>query len=383
MVYCIDGLYYITHIDNLPSIFEHGVLSHTQMEKLNLTYQPIYDEGIVSRRQSIKAPNGRSLWEYANFYFQPRNPMLYRVTREKDISKIAILRLKPDLIKQEGAYIADGNAAHNLSQIFPFSEAPLKEIQQHLGLEFWGEDDGSKRKIMAECLIPEYAPPETIDSVYVYGNGAYDAVSSIVPKEVSVVKEPCLFFMPDYKNILNGTRITLIQGDMFLSQAQTLTVSVNTVGVMGKGLASRAKYQFPDVYVRYQDLCKQKELVVGKPFLVKRETSLASQLSEGTLSQEKPTWFLLFPTKKHWKENSDIQYIVDGLAWVKDHIKEWDVSSLALPALGCGLGGLPWEEVGPLMCQFAEQVGIPTIIYLPTETKTPPQFLTKEFLLAK
>lgn len=70
---------------------------------------------------------------------------------------------------------------------------------------------------------------------------------------------------------------------------QTLAVSVNTVGVMGKGLASRVKYQFPDVYVRYQDVCKTRELELGKPYLYKRESSLDSLLAdEGEITESQP-----------------------------------------------------------------------------------------------
>ena len=96
---------------------------------------------------------------------------------------------------------------------------------------------------------------------------------------------------------------------MFFSRLQTLTISVNCVGVMGKGLASRSKYQFPDVYVLYQDLCKQKKLQMGKPYLHKREKSLDYELADDPLSLTNgngETWFLLFPTKDNWRYKADI-----------------------------------------------------------------------------
>lgn len=130
---------------------------------------------------------------------------------------------------------------------------------------------------------------------------------------------------------------------MFFSSMQTLTVSVNTVGVMGKGLASRAKYQFPDVYVVYQDACRSKDLRMGQPYLYKREAFLDNDLADDPLTLSNfnsNKWFLLFATKKHWRENSDRAGIEQGLQWIVDNYQSCAIQSLALPALGCGLGGL-------------------------------------------
>ena len=73
----IKSLYYITHIENLPSILQRGILSHQKVEELKVPYTPIYDTGIVSKRKDKSTPQHSSLWEYANLYFQPRNPMMY------------------------------------------------------------------------------------------------------------------------------------------------------------------------------------------------------------------------------------------------------------------------------------------------------------------
>jgi hypothetical protein len=78
------------------------------------------------------------------------------------------------------------------------------------------------------------------------------------------VPEPNIFFKPSYKARV-GKNISLVEGDMFFSGMQTITVSVNLQGIMGKGLASRAKYQFPDVYVYYQDACRARRITATKP----------------------------------------------------------------------------------------------------------------------
>ncbi|MDM3856707.1 MAG: macro domain-containing protein [Aphanizomenon gracile PMC649.10] len=94
------------------------------------------------------------------------------------------------------------------------------------------------------------------------------------------------------------------------------------------------------------------------------------------------TWFLLFPTKQHWKNNADIQGIEEGLKWIRDNYKQQGIKSLAMPALGCGLGNLQWQDVGPLMCKFLKELDIQVCIYLPTDGKIADEFLTKEFLLS-
>ena len=77
----IKELYYITHVNNIPSILGQGILSHELILSKGIPYTRVYDEEIVSNRQRITTPNGKTLWVFANVYFQPRNPMLYRVTR--------------------------------------------------------------------------------------------------------------------------------------------------------------------------------------------------------------------------------------------------------------------------------------------------------------
>ncbi|MGH9879427.1 MAG: DarT ssDNA thymidine ADP-ribosyltransferase family protein, partial [Nitrososphaerales archaeon] len=249
--------------------------------------------------------------------------------------------------------------------------------------DWWKEEDGSKRKIMAECLVPQSIAPDHIHSVYVTSRSVADSISFLSGPRISVIPEPQMFFQPTRSFRITNT-LSLVDGDMFFSQRQTLTISVNTVGVMGKGLASRAKYQFPDVYVFYQDLCRQKVLQMGKPFIYKREGLVDELLADDTSPLPNPNankWFLLFPTKRHWRDKSDINGIEEGLAWVRNNYAKEGIKSLAMPALGCGLGQLEWRDVGPLMCRYLADIGIQVSIYLPREQEVPPELLTKDFLL--
>jgi len=171
---------------------------------------------------------------------------------------------------------------------------------------------------------------------------------------------------------------------MFFSTMQTLTISVNTVGIMGKGLASRAKYQFPDVYVVYQDACREKHLAMGRPYLYKREASFDDEMIEPPCTVATPNgvkWFLLFATKRHWRENSDLNGIEEGLRWIAANYKSEEIRSIALPALGCGLGNLDWKDVGPVMCKYLSRLDIPVAIYLPRERQIPGEYLSPGYLL--
>ena len=231
---------------------------------------------------------------------------------------------------------------------------------------------------------PKSVPPDYISEIYVSNQNTLNKVASkIGTRDIPIIPEPELFFLPSRRIPLTKT-LSLVEGDMFFSRMQTLTISVNTVGVMGKGLASRAKYQFPDVYVKYQDLCKSRTLQMGKPYLYKRETSLDSILadeSERLTNLNLQTWFLLFPTKTYWRKMADFRGIEEGLKWLIAQYKKEGIRSLAIPALGCGLGWLPWGTVGPMLCSYLQKLKIPVNLYLPLERRIPDEQLSKDFLL--
>jgi len=382
----VKSLYYITHIDNLNSILSQGILSHKAVEDSGMKYTAIYDKEIVSNRKSKHTPSGKSLWDYSNVYFQARNPMLYRVVLEKGAKDIAVIALYPQVLQSSGAFITDGNAANNMTDFYQYGDGIkiISGMWDTIQGEWWNSLDGSKRKIMAECLIPNVISPDLIHSIYVANHINAEKVKTLLKtRDIPVIPEPTMFFYPA-KQYQISQKLFLAEGDMFFSNMQTLTVSVNVVGIMGKGLASRAKYQFPDVYVMYQDACRRKWLKMGKPYLYKREASLDDELMDEPKEFESPNgnkWFLLFPTKRHWREDSDFNGIEEGLIWLKSNYKSEKIKSVAMPALGCGLGKLDWKDVGPMMCKHISEFDINVAIYLPREREIPKEFLSKEYLL--
>ena len=145
---------------------------------------------------------------------------------------------------------------------------------------------------------------------------------------------------------------TLI-GDIFQSKAQTLINTVNTVGVMGKGIALGFRSRFPEMFDDYVRRCEQREVRLGKPYFYLRAT---------------PPHIINFPTKDHWRSVSKLEDIINGLRFLAAHISEWGVTSLAVPPLGCGEGRLEWRVVGPTLYRHLDALGIPVELYAPFGT---------------
>lgn len=142
--------------------------------------------------------------------------------------------------------------------------------------------------------------------------------------------------------------ITYIKGDMFQSPAQVLVNTVNTVGVMGKGVALEFKKRYPAMFHRYQTLCENGQLTVGKLYLWKGPDK----------------WVLLFPTKKHWRNPSKIEYVEQGLNKFASTAVDLGIESIAFPKLGCGNGSLNWNDVQPLMERYLKDLPIRVYIYV-------------------
>jgi O-acetyl-ADP-ribose deacetylase (regulator of RNase III) len=124
-------------------------------------------------------------------------------------------------------------------------------------------------------------------------------------------------------------------GNMLKEDVDALVNPVNTVGTMGKGLALQFKQNFPDAFPPYQKACKNGLLEIGQVLVVPRTSP--------------PRFVIHFPTKKHWRSQSQLSYISQGLDALVHSMDEHNIQSIALPALGCGLGGLAWPEVRSLI----------------------------------
>jgi len=154
-------------------------------------------------------------------------------------------------------------------------------------------------------------------------------------------------------------------GDLFESRAQTLVNTVNCVGVMGKGVAEQFKRRFPDMFKDYKTRTDREAVRLGETYLYRDPSGKQ---------------IVNFPTKGHWRSPSRVADIERGLDHLAAHAAEWGITSLALPPLGCGNGGLEWSEIGPLIYRKLHALPIDVDVYAPYGT--PKQQLTTEFLSA-
>ena len=152
----------------------------------------------------------------------------------------------------------------------------------------------------------------------------------------------------------------VIDGNLLIADAEALVNTVNTVGVMGKGIALQFKKAFPDNFKAYKRACDRGQVVPGRMFV--HQT--------GALSG--PRLIINFPTKRHWKGKARLQDIVDGLDDLVRVLRECHVESVAVPPLGCGNGGLDWSEVGPIIEEALKPLeGLTVLLHDPTGAPEP------------
>lgn len=130
------------------------------------------------------------------------------------------------------------------------------------------------------------------------------------------------------------------KGTVFNTDAEVLINTVNCYGVMGAGIALEFKLRYPDMFIEYEEMCKNNEYKVGRPRLFKCENIS----------------ILNFPTKNHWRAPSKIEWIEEGLRYFASNYQKVGIKSIAFPKLGTNNGGLSWEQVKPLMEKYLSKL---------------------------
>lgn len=149
--------------------------------------------------------------------------------------------------------------------------------------------------------------------------------------------------------------IRYTEGNLLEDSAEALVNTVNEVGVMGKGIALMFRERFSENAEAYEAACKAKQVRVGRMFVTK------------TRSLWGPRWIINFPTKKHWRHPSKLEWIRTGLGDLVRVIQENEIRSIALPPLGCGNGGLEWSLVRrEIEIALADIPGVEATVYIPT-----------------
>ena len=147
------------------------------------------------------------------------------------------------------------------------------------------------------------------------------------------------------------------KGNLLDARVDAVVNTVNTVGIMGKGIALMFKERFPENYKAYAIACKTGQVRIGAMFV-----TFSTELCE-------PRWIINFPTKQHWRHKTKWEWVRDGLVDLKQVILEHRITSVAIPPLGCGNGGLEWSMVRSLIEQaLGDLSNIDIIIYEPTAT---------------
>jgi O-acetyl-ADP-ribose deacetylase (regulator of RNase III) len=149
--------------------------------------------------------------------------------------------------------------------------------------------------------------------------------------------------------------ISFTQGNLLEARAEALVNTVNTVGVMGKGIALMFKERFPENFRRYAAASKSKEVRTGRMFVTE-----VSELGG-------PRWIVNFPTKQHWRGDSRLEWIIEGLRDLRRFLVVNQVKSVAIPPLGAGNGGLNWADVRPEIEAALADLDTEILVFEPTQ----------------
>ena len=175
--------------------------------------------------------------------------------------------------------------------------------------------------------------------------------------------------------------VTFEQGNLLEAEAEALVNTVNTVGVMGKGIALMFKERFPENFKSYAAACKRGDVRLGEMFVTEN------------IELGGPRWIVNFPTKDHWRSRTRLEWIEAGLEDLGRVIEGYGIRSIAVPPLGCGNGGLDWRDVRPVIeSALARTDALKAMVYEPTakyqnvagkrgvETLTPARALVAEMV---
>jgi O-acetyl-ADP-ribose deacetylase (regulator of RNase III) len=157
--------------------------------------------------------------------------------------------------------------------------------------------------------------------------------------------------------VLLGKEADMIEyakGNLLKADVEVLVNTVNCVGFMGKGIALQFKQAFPDNFKAYQRACTAHEVQPGRMFVF------------ATGAMFNPRYIINFPTKRHWRGGSRLEDIESGLKALIEEVKALGITSIAVPPLGCGNGGLDWNVVRPMIeCAFADLSDVKVLLYAP------------------
>lgn len=188
-----NGFYNIMPISNLPSVMAHGILSNEKVKSIN--HSSVAMPEIQERRDLVEVPNGLKLHQYANLYFDARNPMMYKRQNED----ICVIKVKADVLDIPDVVIADQNASSKYACFMTPEMALIFLKYDRIYAEDWRDDDliaymRKKSYKCAEVLVPHHIPSEYIEAIAVKNESDKAKVEQLVPSNMIVCVKPHIFF---------------------------------------------------------------------------------------------------------------------------------------------------------------------------------------------
>lgn len=165
---------------------------------------------------------------------------------------------------------------------------------------------------------------------------------------------------------IDGPKVTYLKGDILHAEAEAVVCPVNCVGVMGAGLALQFRDRFPDYYKAYKEACRSRDgpLRIGRVWVY-------GAMPYAISYPDNPYHIISFPTKRHYRDQSNILHIQSGLISLQATTIKLRLRSIAIPPIGCGLGGLDYERVRQMV---EEMITAPCLEELQMYVPTPPKY---------
>lgn len=180
------GLFYTTHLRNLKSILSMGILSHNTAHSRGLVNEDISNQQVNDRRNRIVREMGGNIHDFTPLYFNPRNPMLYYLCKQKRKEDLALLRINPHILLEDNVCYSDGNAAARATRFYNnLSEFNLLNWEV-IRNEYWTNYPDGKRIKCAEVLVKEKVALEYITNIYVYSENALDHILPNFPNHLGI-----------------------------------------------------------------------------------------------------------------------------------------------------------------------------------------------------